>query len=370
MSNTTTFAVQTKVAPAAVTTPAKPDVRRIETLRPRRSLAWNAYVRTHAEGTFFHTLAWRDAVKEAFHLEAIYLSSVRGERITGVLPMFLISSRLAGRMLISVPYGVGGGIIADDNETVQALFDEARRIADTRGCTSIELRSERAMVPNLLTVNRHVGFQRELPERADEVLGFLPRKARAAARNARNKYKLTVSYGDEQLEEVWRLYTMSMRRLASINYPFSFFKQLIAHSPGQHWVSLVRSGGRPVAGLITFLFKDRVMPYFIGTTHDAKRCSAANFIYLTAMERGVEHGYRTFDFGRSRRDNKGSFDFKRFQGFEPRPLGYQTYTSDGSPPPNLSPDNPKFRMARRVWSHLPLWVTRPLGVRLSKHVPG
>ena len=220
------------------------------------------------------------------------------------------------------------------------------------------------------TVDDYVGFRRELPGTVDEVPGWLPRKARAAARNARLKYKLAVSYGDEQIAQVWRLYSKSMRRLGSISYPSAFFERLITHTPNRHFTAIVRRGGRPVAGLITFLFKDRVMPYFFGATDEARRCGATNLVYLSAMERGVARGYRVFDFGRSRRDNLGSANFKRFNGFEPRPLGYQRYTPPGRQGPDLSPTSPRFRIARRLWPHLPLFVTRVAGARLARHIPG
>ena len=331
---------------------------------------WDRYVTTHAEGTIFHTMAWRDAVQDAFGHEAYYVIALRENEVVGVLPMVLVASRLAGRLLVSVPYGVGGGILADNEEIAGELFAAARRIAGERRCAAIDLRSERAAIPTLPAIDRYVAFRRELPGTPGEVLGWLPRKARAAARNARNKYKLTTLYGDEHLPVVWRLYTESMRRLASLNYPYSFFQRLIELTPDHHWVSVVRWRGRVVAGLVTFLHRDQVMPYFIGTTDDAKRCSAANFIYLSAMERGVEFGYRVFDFGRTRRDNPGSYDFKRFQGFAPRPLEYQRYTLPGHADLDLSPTNPRFRLVRRLWAHLPLCVTRSLGVRLSRHISG
>ncbi len=352
-----------------VRTPALPACR-ITTLTSDLDAAWDDYVASHEGTTLFHTLAWRDAVAKAFGHEAIYLVALMGQHIVGMLPMFLMSGRLAGRMLVSVPYGVGGGIIANDDEMVALLFAAAKQYAMERGCTTIDLRSERPSVPGLETIDRYAGFRRTLPKTSSDVLGWLPRKARAAARNARNKYELTVEFGDQHLGEVWRLYSMSMRRLASLNYPLGFFQRLIEYTPHRHWVSVVRRRGRAVGGLVTFLFKDTVMPYFIGTTSDATRFSVANYIYLTAMERGVDLGYRVFDFGRTRRDNLGSYNFKRFQGFEPRILGYQSYTPEGQETPNLTPSNPKFRLARRIWPRIPLAITRAIGARLVKHIPG
>jgi hypothetical protein len=93
-------------------------------------------------------------------------------------------------------------------------------------------------------------------------------------------------------------------------------------------------------------------------------------LYLDAMERGVEEGCRFFDFGRTRRDNRGSFDFKRFHGFEPRPLAYQCHTLPGHRAPNLSPRQTRFELARRMWRRLPLGLTTALGGRLAAHIPG
>lgn len=342
----------------------------VRTLTPERHWEWDHYVKHHPEGTLFHTLAWRAGVQASFGHEDFYLTALRNQRITGVLPLTLIASRLTGRRLVSVPYGVGGGILADDSETARALFAEARNLVTSLRCTLLELRSEQAQVPDLPVCARYYGFRRTLPRRVEDVPGWLPRKARAAARNARRKYKLTVSFDDQHLPEVWRLYALSMKRLASINYPFSLFEKLASGTPDRHWVSLVSWEGKPVAGLVSFMFGETVLPYFVGTTDAARECSAANYVYLTLMERAVEYGYRVFDFGRTRGDNQGSFDFKRFHGFEPRPLAYQYYTPPGARPLELSPSNPRLCLARAAWKYLPLGVTRPLGARLARHIPG
>ncbi|MFQ5461304.1 MAG: FemAB family XrtA/PEP-CTERM system-associated protein [Phycisphaerae bacterium] len=340
--------------------------------QPRRPHGheWDAYVHDHPDGTIFHTQAWREAVESVFGHQPVYLSAYRGTRLIGVLPMFFVDSRFVGRVLISVPYAVGGGILADDAPTTQALFESARQAALCRACRGIDFRSERAVIDELPVVGRHVGFKRALPDRVEDVLVSLPRKARAAARNARRKFGLSISYSDQFLPQVWKLYTRSMRRLASPNYPYAFFKQLVDATPGAHWVALVRHEGEPIAGLVTFLYRDTVLPYFVGLSDEAKHYGAANFLYLCTMERAVAKGYRYFDFGRSRKDNQGSYDFKRFQGFEPHPLGYQFYTAPGQRSPALSPTDARWSIARRIWPRLPLCVTRPLGARLSRHFPG
>jgi hypothetical protein len=87
------------------------------------------------------------------------------------------------------------------------------------------------------------------------------------------------------------------------------------------------------------------------------------------MRRAVQVGCRVFDFGRTRLDNRGAYDFKRFHGFEPKPLEYQTWT-DGDDGLDLTPSNPRFRLARRLWPQLPMMVCNRVSLWASKHVPG
>jgi lipid II:glycine glycyltransferase (peptidoglycan interpeptide bridge formation enzyme) len=223
-----------------------------------------------------------------------------------------------------------------------------------------------------------VTFRGSLPDDPGKVLSSLPRKARAAARQARERYQLESAFDDELLDDVWQLYSKSMRRLASLNYPARFFEELIARTKPagsdsgrpSHLVQLVRHEGRPVAGLVSFIYRGTLMPYFSGSDERFARLHPNNLLYLAAMERGVELGCTIFDFGRTRIDNKGPYNFKRFQGFEPTPLHYQYFVPNGGREPNLHPSNRKLSAARRLWSRLPLAVTRPLGAWLARSIPG
>lgn len=347
-----------------------PEKCRVMALSWGREFDWNKYVERHREATVFHTLAWRSAVRETFGHEEYYLIALQGDRVAGVLPMFVIRGPIIGRMLVSVPYGVGGGILADDEEIAATLFDAARRIAGERRCAVIDLRSERASIANLPIIDRYVGFERELPSNSSEIAHWLPRKARAMVRNAHDKFGLTSEFSLDYLSTVWELYCRNMRRTASINYPLRFFQALATQFGDQCWVSIVKRENRPIAGLLTLLFRDRVLPYFFGCKLEARKCGAANFIYASVAERAAAEGYRVFDFGRSRRDNKGSCDFKRFHGFEPKPLAYQRYFVVAKKPIDLTPTNPAFGLVRRAWPRLPLAITRPAGSLLSHYIPG
>jgi FemAB-related protein (PEP-CTERM system-associated) len=331
---------------------------------------WQAYADRHPGSTLFHGLAWKQAVERSFGHRGRYLLATRGDRVVGIFPLFEVKSVVARRLLVSLPYATYGGVLADDDEAAAALFGGAQAIAVAANVRVIEIRSIRASVPSLAIHRSHAVFRKALPSRAEDVLAGMPRKARAAARRAAEGHQLSVDFDRASLPIVWELYSRSMRRLGSPNYPYRFFQELVAATGERNVIQLVRHRGRPVAGLMSFLFRDTVMPYFAGLDERLSLYGLNNFLYAESMRWGVEHGYRTYDFGRTRVDNIGTFNFKRFCGFEPQLLEYQTCVMPGHVAPDLSAGSPKWAAARRVWKALPLPITRPLGGWLAKSIPG
>ena len=306
----------------------------------------------------------------AFGHETAYVTATRAGDIVAGVPLCIVRSLLGGTMVVSVPYAVYGGVLGESDEALDAVFRAARSVALDVDAHVLELRSETARFDDAATHDRYVTYRRALPDDPGACLGMLPRKARAAVRAARDKHRLDVSHSDLHLPQVWRMYCRNMSRLASLSYPYRFFEELIARTAGEHLVSVVSYKGRPVAGLVTFLFEGTAMPYFVGADERFKHVSAYNFVYFAVMEQAVSLGCRVFDFGRSRRDNSGSCAFKRNQGFEPVSLHYQTLNLDGRRAANLTPSNPRFALARRVWPRLPMALTCPLSGWLSRHIPG
>jgi hypothetical protein len=134
-------------------------------------------------------------------------------------------------------------------------------------------------------------------------------------------------------------------------------------------VEVVYHEGRPAAGVMSFRFRDQVLPYFAGIDDRYNRLNTSNFLYFALMEQAVGLGLRTFDFGRTRRDNAGGCQFKINQGFEPEPMVYSYYSPRGLEPPDLRPSNAAFSRSQAVWRRLPLRVAAPLGGLISRWLP-
>ena len=114
----------------------------VETLRDHREAEWDRYVRSAPGATFFHQLGWRWLVERTFGHRAHYLTALRDGRIAGVLPLFELKSLLFGHSLVSIPFAIGGGLVADDDAAAQALLAHAKELARELQVDYLELRSE------------------------------------------------------------------------------------------------------------------------------------------------------------------------------------------------------------------------------------
>jgi len=332
--------------------------------------AWEDYVRAHPSATVFHRLAWSDAVEKVYRHSPVHVTAWSEGKLVGLLPLFFVKSLFVGRVLVSVPYATYGGILADSDEIAGALLGFAEDLSRRHEAEYLELRHRDPNRLGLPEMDRYDTFRKELPHDPDEVLSGLPRKTRAATRKGIEWLGPdAVAMGPELLDTIYRLYAVTLRRLGSPNYQRAFFHELLKCF-GEDCVCLVvRESGTPVAGVVSFVFRDEIVPYFSGSTDAGMTRNANNVMYLRLMEYAITRGLRRFDFNRTRRDNSGPYDFKRHHGFEPTPLHYQFSLNRSNELPNLSPSNRKFALAGRIWRRLPLWMTKAVGGRITKWIP-
>jgi FemAB-related protein (PEP-CTERM system-associated) len=322
--------------------------------------------------SFFHLSGWRRAVERVFGHESRDLVALRGEELVGVLPLMRSPGLgLARAAHISMPYGVYGGPCGDSPEIELALVRAAVARAERERVGRLELRCQEEL-PGGLELERsdlYATFVQELPASPGEVLGSLPKKARAEARKARQRHGLRLTEGRWYLEDLSRLFQVNKRQLGSPALPLLWFQTLLDVFGERVRVHLVQRGSLPVAAVMSFLWRDTLMAYYAGSAPDADReLSASNFMYMALREWAVEQGLRRFDFGRSRTDS-GAYRFKEHQGFSARPLPYSFHLVRDRERPSFHPSNPRTQVLRDTWARLPAALTRRLSQHLSRYLP-
>ena len=353
---------------------------RVRELLPGEDSRWDAFVARHPQGTFFHRTGWSRAVHELFRHEPHHLVVEQGRTWLGVLPLFVVKSPFLGRNLVSVPYSVYGGTLTVQEDAHEALLAHARRLGKDLGVGFVELRNLEERTDDLARSELYVTYRCELPEDPAEVMARIPKKRRAEVRAAREPKapatgKRRESFGiqvsaDGTVDELFEVFARNKRRLGSPSLPKRWF-QALRDEFGKAVVvhRAVEPGGKVIAAVMSFTFKDTVYAYYSGALDEYNHTGVNNYIYCAIMEWAVENGYRRFDFGRSRAGS-GPAKFKLNMGFSAEPLHYDyLLVGDGAKPPEFHPGNPRLALPRRLWSKLPMSLCNMLGARLSRYLP-
>lgn len=339
----------------------------VRLLQPQDAPAWDRFVMETDHATFFHLSGWQRVLQEAFGHKTYYLLAEGGGTISGILPLGRIRSFFFGDALISTPFCVYGGIVAVDGATVALLEQKALALAQSLGVDSLELRSERAMHPHWPAKDLYCTFKKSISPDAEVNLNAIPRKQRAEVRRGINK-GLTGSVDHEVATTCYDIYSESVRNLGTPVFPRRFFALLKQVFGDKCDALIIRHESRPVAAVLNFYFRDQVLPYYGGSIADGRNLGATQFMYWNLMNHAAtQRGVRLFDFGRSK-VGSGSYDFKRYYGFEPQALYYFFHLPKGGTLPNISPNNPKYRTFINLWKKLPLGVSRLLGPMISKNL--
>ena len=340
----------------------------VELLDLRESRRADRFVMTHPGGTPFHETRWLQLVRSQFGFETQTLVARRGTDIVGVLPLAMVTAPITGRRLVSVPYGVYGGILAAEDEALGALDEAVQTLAANTGARYVEMRYVGRAPTQHESLDLYETYRCELPRRTEDVLGTIPRKARAEVRRARSRHQAVMVQGAHIFDDFYDLYVANKRRLGSPLFPSRYFRCLLDLYGPRAMLHGVAVHGRVVCAVLSIVANGTAYPYYSGALAEADRLGANNALYAFLMEDSVRRGCQRFDFGRSRRDS-GPAAFKRHMGFSPTPLDYQFHFPRGGHPPTITPSNPKTAVPRRILASLPIWMARMVGPMIMRHVP-
>lgn len=350
-------------AAGAASASASPVVRTIVGGSDAR--AWDEFVHGHPEGTFFHLSQWRDVIQRAFGHPVHYLFAEIDGAVCGVLPLVHVKSLLFGNALVSTPFCVYGGIVADGNAAREALARRACDLAHELGVDYLEMRNRTQQHPDWPSKDLYVTFRREISAESEKNMLAIPRKQRAMVR--KGIQKSLRSEIDTDVLRLYQIYSESLRNLGTPVFSRKYLEILHNVFGESCEIRTILTGEEPIASVLSFYFRDEVLPYYGGGTHAARAVAGNDFMYWEVMEAARRRGTRIFDFGRSKHGT-GSFEFKQHWGFEPQPLCYEYYFVKARTVPNLSPTNPKYQYFIRLWRRLPLKVTWLVGPFLASYL--
>jgi len=328
---------------------------------------WDAFVHESNDATFYHQIGWRYVVENSYGFKSIYLVAEEKGRIRGILPLFLIKSKIFGRKLISVSFAPYGGACADDTSIERMLIEGAKELADKYDVKFVEFRYLKNSGIDLPTFTRYYTFILRLNSDPEVVWQRFSKKVRNSTRKA-IKSGLRVERCKDYINEFYKIHSKNMHHLGTPTHDKRFFKNVLKTFPEQTDLVVVKYRDEIIAGTILLYFKDTVISGWAGSLREYLSLCPNNLMYWKIIKDACRNGYRFFDFGRSL-INSGTFRFKKAWATEPIQLRYQFYLPNSKQIPDISMQNPKRKRFAEIWRKIPYPIANVIGPKLRKFFP-
>lgn len=316
-----------------------------------------------------HRAAWLDSIHQGLRHPVYIIKATEGDCVVGVLPLCLVAGPIFGRFLVSLPYINTGGVWAHNQTVARGLIDAGCELADQLDVKYLELRHEVEVPHDRLNFKRtdKVHMRLPLPDTYEGLMASLKSKVRSQVKKS-YKSDLSVQFGGgELLKDFYHVFSTNMRDLGTPVFSRKLFASILNSFEGDAELCVVSKDSNPAAaGLLVHV--DGVTEVPSASCLRAFNVLNANmFMYSKLLERAIDRGSQTFDFGRSSEDS-GTFKFKKQWGAKPHPAVWQYFVRKGDPA-DMRPDSGGKQRLVRIWQRLPVWITKLAGPSIVRGIP-
>lgn len=341
-------------------------IKQLDTSDTGSAKRWDEFVFACPEATFFHRAAWQSIIRDVFRHPTYFLYAEKAGEIQGVLPLAHVNSLLFGNALVALPFAVYGGVAASSEEAAQLLESEAQKLAQRLGVDHLEFRNINPRHADWPTQDLYVTFRKEILPEVEANMLAIPRKQRAMVRKG-IKNEL-ISMIDPDADRFFKLFADNVHRHGTPAMPKRYFDTLLrVFGQDCEVLTVTTTDGQLLSSVLSFYFRDEVLPYYAGDDESARHLAANDFKYWELMRRSCERGIKLFDYGRSK-VGTGPYAFKKNWGFEPQPLHYEycLYKRDSIPQNN--PNNAKYKLFIEAWRRMPIGLANWLGPHIVRNL--
>ncbi len=328
---------------------------------------WHEYINKTEGALFSHQLGWKEVIDNTFGHKSFYLIACKDSKVVGILPLFLIKSKLFGKSLSTSPFLTHGGILADNEKIAYTLTEKAIKIAKENNVDYLELKNDFEYDFLTETKDKYFTYILDLSKGIDSIWkNDIKMNAKRNIKKAQ-KTKLHIVKDKKHLNEFVNINFKNMRRLGTPAHSLKFFENIFKFFPDSILLT-VKEGDTVIGGMILVKFKDKIEMPWVATLHGKSHLRPANFLYWEAIKLSCKLGMHYFDFGRSKEDS-GTAHFKEQHGAKPVQIYYQDYLNKAKKTPDFDAENSKFKPLIYIWRKIPLPIEKRIGPRLIKYIP-
>jgi len=329
--------------------------------------AWGQYVQQHPGSIAWQSYDWYSVIRKHYPVTFLPLAVTNGTGIRGVLPLYRIGPSRGKNVLISVPYAVAGGILADDAEAERLLVEKAVALAGEFGSRGITLKQYKRKVAGNFRdddafYNRELDIARDLAQ----VWQDIDDKNKHQVDEARN-YSLVLAHPMSDINAFYSLLLQHHHRKGVPCVSRKWIEDLINFD--LYSAALLFLNGRPVAGTLVKEFKDTVsFPFSCIARDDEQHRMFAYDLYWKLIARFNAKGTRIYHSGRIPANNDVE-SYRLGWGGTQYGYHYQYYPGGSTVRSESSRKGRKRELFESLWRRLPLGIAKLIGPAIVRRFP-
>jgi len=328
---------------------------------------WQDFVSTQQDCWLYHDAHWKQIVEQAYGHRCFYLLAKDSDGVAGILPLMEVRSRLFGSSLTSLPFLESSGLVAKNQDVVNALLDHAIQLAIERRVNYVELRQVGKIGTALDLDLRKTTYVLELQSNETDQWNALCSERRNRIRKA-HKSGLEVEFdGNTALPEFYKIWTRNMRDLGSPPHSFSFFEKVVENFPMSTVLALVKHKQEYIGAAICLIAKNKMAIPWVSSSRKHFNLCPNDLLYWNAILHAIGKNCQYFDFGRSTIDS-GTAIFKSRWGADPHQLFWYSKITKSTGRKIQAVESPICRLGSYFWQWLPVTLTRYVGPTLRKNM--
>ena len=330
---------------------------------------WNTYVSSNLHATHYHQYEWQHLIRRNFRQRTHYLAAVDSKgNIVGVTAAVFMKSLVVDSCLLSTPFLIYGGPVADTPTVSKILAEQLTSVAAQYGCSSTKLRETQPREGWSCSLDK-VAMVLTLPSDCETLNRDFGAKLRSQVKRANRESPVLQVGGAELINEFYTVFSRKMRDHGTPVYAKRFFEDVAATFPDSTQLAIVRLNGRTVAASFLIRYRDTVEVPWAASVREFDKLGMNMFMYHGLLEDAVKRGYHFFDFGRSTKGCE-TWRFKKQWGAIEHQLYWHSRIEDDQSH-NLNEDAPGnlMQLAVRTWKRLPVPVANVIGPTLARQLP-
>ena len=334
---------------------------------PSRKQEWEAYVDNHPYSIAWQSYEWNTVLQKNYNVQFFPVAAEKDSKIVGVLPLYYYKPFRGKGSLISVPFAVAGGIVADNEQAVQCLFEKAKQLSKQFDDCRISFRQyKKKPIDGLTTDENFYNRELDLTQGTEKIWTNLEETNRKNIEESK-KHHVTLEHPSHEINAFYEFLLNHQHDTGIPCVSKNWIRNLIAFD--MYSVALLKKDNTIVAATMVKQHKKTVsFPFTCLSPKLPESEMFAYCLYWRLIEKFTSDGFEIFHSGRIPYTDEAG-PFRLGWGGTKFPYYYVYYPVSRQETEYTGKRGKKREFFQAAWRRMPLFLARILGPYIVRQFP-